>query len=194
MGAQPDIYLASASPRRAQLLTQIGVTFSVLEVDVDEHHRPGETPADYVTRLALAKAHAGRDLLAAGTARPVLGADTTVVAAGRLMGKPRDRDDAIAMLLELSGRIHQVISAVAIAGEHEAVRTSQSDVTFRALTAAECQAYWNTGEPQDKAGAYAIQGRAAEFVERLEGSYSGVMGLPLYETALLLRGFGIKIL
>jgi len=194
MKAQPDIYLASASPRRAELLEQIGVTFTVLDVDVDEQHRPGETPVDYVTRLALAKAHAGRALLDAVDSRPVLGADTTVVAGDRIMGKPRDMEDAVAMLLDLSGRVHQVISAVALAGAHAAVRASISDVKFRTLSAAECQAYWKTGEPQDKAGGYAIQGRAAQFVERLEGSYSGVMGLPLYETALLLKEFKINIL
>jgi septum formation protein len=194
MRSQPDIYLASVSPRRAELLEQIGVSFSVLQVDVDEQHLTGETPADYVTRLALAKARAGNSLLDAGDSCPVLGADTTVVAADRIMGKPCDQDDAIAMLLSLSGRVHQVVSAVALAGRQVAVRTSTSNVKFRTLTAAECQAYWNTGEPHDKAGAYAIQGRAAQFVEWLEGSYSGVMGLPLYETALLFREFKINIL
>jgi len=194
MKSQPDIYLASASPRRAELLEQIGVTFIVLNVNVDERHRPGETPVDYVTRLALAKARAGQALLDANDPCPVLGADTTVVAADRIMGKPRDMEDAVAMLLELSGRTHQVISAVALAGATAAVRVSSSDVKFRTLSAAECQAYWETGEPQDKAGGYAIQGRAAQFVERLEGSYSGVMGLPLYETALLFKEFKINIL
>jgi septum formation protein len=194
MKAQPDIYLASASPRRAELLEQIGVTFGMLNVDVDEQHRPGETPVEYVTRLALAKARAGRVLLDAVDSCPVLGADTTVVADDRIMGKPRDMEDAVAMLLGLSGRAHQVFSAVALAGAHEAVRVSISDVKFRTLTAAECQAYWETGEPQDKAGGYAIQGRAAQFVERLEGSYSGIMGLPLYETAMLFKEFKINIL
>ncbi|MFV1972996.1 MAG: nucleoside triphosphate pyrophosphatase [Thiohalobacterales bacterium] len=190
----PDIYLASASPRRAELLEQIGVTFSVLQVEVDEQHLTGESPADYVTRLALAKARAGKSLLDAGDSCPVLGADTTVVAADRMMGKPRGRDDAVAMLLSLSGCVHQVVSAVALAGGHAAVHVCTSNVKFRTLTAAECQAYWNTGEPRDKAGAYAIQGRAAQFVEWLEGSYSGVMGLPLYETTLLFREFKINLL
>jgi septum formation protein len=194
MATKPDIYLASASPRRAELLGQIGVSFTVLNVGVDERHRPGETPVDYVTRLALAKARAGKALLDANDPCPVLGADTTVVAADRIMGKPRDMEDAVAMLLELSGRTHQVISAVALAGATAAVRVSSSDVKFRTLSVAECQAYWETGEPQDKAGGYAIQGRAAQFVERLEGSYSGVMGLPLYETALLFKEFKINIL
>jgi len=194
MKAQPDIYLASASPRRAELLEQIGVSFSVLNVDVDEQHRPGESPVDYVTRLALAKACAGKALLAAADSCPVLGADTTVVAGDRIMGKPRDMEDAVAMLLSLSGRAHKVISAVALDGAHAAVRVSISDVIFRTLTATECQAYWKTGEPRDKAGGYAIQGRAAQFVERLEGSYSGVMGLPLYETAVLFKEFKINIL
>ncbi|UCC55176.1 MAG: septum formation inhibitor Maf [Gammaproteobacteria bacterium] len=194
MSMQPDIYLASTSPRRHELLAQIGVSFGVLRVDIDEQHLPGEAPLDYVTRLALSKARAGKTLLEEGDYCPVLGADTTVVADGTIMGKPRDRDDALAMLLRLSGRTHQVISAVALAGAHEAVRVSTSNVTFRTLTAAECQAYWETGEPQDKAGGYAIQGCAALFVERLEGSYSGVMGLPLYETAELFKEFKINIL
>jgi septum formation protein len=191
---QPDIYLASTSPRRHELLAQIGVSFAVLHVDVDERHLPGEAPADYVTRLALAKARAGKALLGAGDSCPVLGADTTVVADDTIMGKPRDREDAVAMLLILSGRTHQVISAVALAGTHEAARVSTSGVTFRTLTVAECQAYWETGEPRDKAGGYAIQGRAAQFVAWLEGSYSGVMGLPLYETVELFKEFKINIL
>jgi len=194
MKIQPDIYLASASPRRRDLLEQVGVTFTVVPVEVDERRLPGETPEDYVTRLALAKAQAGRALLDAGDACPVLGADTTVVVDDMMMGKPHDREHAVAMLLDLSGRSHQVISAVALAGTHEAVRVSISDVTFRTLTAAECQAYWETGEPKDKAGGYAIQGRAAQFIERLEGSYSGVMGLPLYETLSLFKEFNINIL
>jgi len=191
---QPDIYLASTSPRRHELLAQIGVNFAVLRVDVDEQHVPGEAPVDYVTRLALVKARAGKALLDAGDSCPVLGADTTVVADDRIMGKPRDREDAVAMLLSLSGRTHQVFSAVALAGTHEAVRVSTSGVTFRTLTTAECQAYWETGEPRDKAGGYAIQGRAAQFVAWLEGSYSGVMGLPLYETVELFKEFKINIL
>ncbi len=194
MKTQPDIYLASASPRRAELLEQIGVTFIVLNVDVDEQQLAGEAPADYVTRLALAKARAGKALPGAKDSCPVLGADTTVVAGNLIMGKPRDRDHAVAMLQQLSGRTHQVISAVALAGVSEAVRLSISNVRFRTLAVAECQAYWETGEPWDKAGGYAIQGRAAQFVERLEGSYSGVMGLPLYETADLLKEFNINIL
>jgi len=192
--ARPDIYLASASPRRRELLEQVGVTFSVLIVDVDERQLPGEVPADYVTRLALAKARAGKFLLDADNTCPVLGADTIVVADDTMMGKPRDREHAVAMLQGLSRRTHQVISAVALAGLREAIRLSISAVTFRTLTAAECQAYWETGEPLDKAGGYAIQGRAAQFVERLEGSYSGVVGLPLFEIAMLLREFKINVL
>jgi septum formation protein len=194
MNRQPDVYLASTSPRRHELLAQIGVRFAVLPVDINEQHMPGEAPPDYVTRLALAKARAGRALLEAGDTCPVLGADTTVVVGDTIMGKPRDREDTLAMLQRLSGRSHRVISAVALAGAREAARVSTSNVTFRTLTAAECQAYWETGEPQDKAGGYAIKGRAAQFVERLEGSYSGVMGLPLYETAELFREFKINIL
>ena len=128
----------------------------------------------------------------AGRRLPVLGADTCVVADGRIMGKPRDRTHALEMLRLLSGSTHEVLTAVALAGDHEALRLNASRVTFRSLSRAECAAYWNTGEPADKAGAYAIQGLAALFVSHLDGSYSGVMGLPLYETAELLREFGIR--
>jgi len=194
MTDSPSIYLASRSPRRAQLLRQIGVDFQVLAVDVDESLAPGETPAQHVGRLALEKARAGRELLPGTAPRPVLGADTMVVAAGGAMGKPRDRADAIAMLQSLSGRTHEVLSAVALAGATESWRISTSSVTFRTLTRSECAAYWGTGEPADKAGAYAIQGLAAVFVSRLEGSYSGVMGLPLYETGQLLAEAGLRLL
>lgn len=194
MKEPPLIYLASASPRRQVLLTQLGVSFTRLQVEVNETQRPGEAVAAYVRRLALAKARAGRALLDGGDPRPVLGADTTVVADSRIMGKPHDRVHGIEMLMTLSGRSHQVFSAVALAGEHEAVRISASRVEFRTLSGAECAAYWDRGEPMDKAGGYAIQGLAAMFVTRLEGSYSGVMGLPLYETAELLKEFEINIL
>jgi septum formation protein len=165
-----------------------------LHAEVDEARRPGEPAEDYVRRLALEKARAGWALLAGQTGFPVLGADTAVVADGRILGKPRDRDDGIEMLQALSGRSHQVLSAVALVAGREAVRVNASSVTFRTLTRPQCVAYWDTGEPLDKAGGYAIQGRAAVFVSRLEGSYSGVMGLPVYETAELLREFGISVL
>ncbi|HXH03274.1 MAG TPA: Maf family protein [Candidatus Competibacteraceae bacterium] len=189
------IYLASASPRRRELLAQINVAFDVLQVEVDETPLPAETPADYVARLALAKARAGWERLETRPPRPVLGADTAVVIDGRILGKPRDRDDGLAMLALLSGREHQVLSAVALVqGGREALRVQLSRVRFRPLSAAECAAYWASGEPADKAGAYAIQGLAALFVQALEGSYSGVMGLPLYETGELLTEFGIALL
>jgi septum formation protein len=190
----PVVYLASSSPRRRELLAQIGLGFRVLQVDIDETPRPGESPQAYVRRLALAKARAGRDAVERREVRPVLGADTSVIVDGVMLGKPRDRAHGIEMLLRLSGRSHEVLTAVALAGMREAVRLSTSRVTFRTLGRAECEAYWDTGEPRDKAGGYAIQGHAAAFVSRLEGSYSGVVGLPLYETAQLLKEFGINIM
>ena len=188
------IYLASQSPRRAELLQQIGVGFDVLSVEVDETMAATETPGAYAQRLAIQKARAGWCMLSPDRQRPVLGADTIVVTADTVMGKPASRRQAIEMLLALSGSTHQVITAVALAGEQEVVRSQCSRVTFRTLTRQECEAYWETGEPCDKAGAYAIQGLAAMFITRLEGSYSGVMGLPLYETTELLKTTGITIL
>jgi septum formation protein len=187
------VYLASGSPRRRELLQQIGVPFRVVGMAVDETALPGEAPAAYVARLAAAKAEAGWERSRDEAEVPVLAADTVVVLDGRMLGKPADRQDAEGMLLELSGRTHEVFTAVALrtAGGVES-RTSRSEVTFRAVTAAEARAYWETGEPCDKAGAYAIQGRAAVFVADLHGSYSGVMGLPLFETAELLREAGIS--
>jgi septum formation protein len=183
-----DIWLASASPRRRELLAQIGVSYSVLKVDVPELRDPAESPEEYVLRVALAKARAGYALLDGGDPRPVLGADTEVVLDGEVLGKPPGRDEAIAMLRRLAGRDHLVLSAVAVVrGDEEQSRLSVSHVRFRPIGDDEALAYWHTGEPADKAGGYAIQGRAAMFIERLEGSYSGVMGLPLFETAQLLR-------
>ncbi len=194
MGNKKHIYLASASPRRQELLQQIGVDFDLLKVEVDETPLPGERPEAFVRRLALEKARAGRRQLDAGDARPVLGADTAVVVGDTIMGKPHDREHGVAMLQALSGCTHQVMTAVALVGDHEAVQVSTSDVTFDTLGAATCEAYWSSGEPLDKAGGYAIQGLAAAFVTRLEGSYSGVVGLPLRETAALLGEFDIYIL
>lgn len=186
------VYLASASPRRRELLDQIGVGYRPLASNVDEQRRPDEVPQMYVLRLALDKARAGRALLVEEDERPVLGADTAVVLDGDIMGKPRDQAEAHAMLTRLSGRTHHVYTAVALVNrEHELTRLSVSAVTFRTLEVAEIEEYWCTGEPADKAGAYAIQGRAAVFISRIEGSYSGVMGLPLFETAELLRAVGI---
>jgi septum formation protein len=191
---QASIYLASGSPRRRELLAQIGVSYQILSVAVDETPLAGEDPSHYVSRLALAKARAGHASLQGLALRPVLGADTSVAVDGTILGKPRDRTEGLAMLAALSGRTHRVLSAVAlVAGAREATRVQESQVRFRPLTASECQAYWDTGEPADKAGAYAIQGRAAAFIIELIGSYSGVMGLPLFETSELLRDFAISI-
>ncbi len=192
MKPQHDIYLASASPRRRELLGQIGVRYELLKVDVPELRDPAESPEEYVLRVALAKARAGSALLKADDSHPVLGADTAVVLGHEVLGKPRDRDDALAMLRRLAGREHLVLSGVAlVGGDQEQSRLSVSHVRFRPIGDDEALAYWHTGEPADKAGSYAIQGLAAMFIERLEGSYSGVMGLPLYETAQLLAQFGI---
>jgi len=190
----PQIYLASASPRRAELLHQIGVDFRVIAAAIDETAGAQETPEAHVTRLALEKARAGHAVLQGEHCRPVLGADTMVIAGDIAMGKPRDREEAVHMLQSLSGRTHRVLSAVALVDKTEACRLNISQVTFRSLTRAECEAYWGTGEPVDKAGGYAIQGLAAMFISRLEGSYSGVMGLPLYETAELLAAAGVRLL
>ncbi|HEY8386858.1 MAG TPA: Maf family protein [Porticoccaceae bacterium] len=190
MAASADFVLASASPRRADLLEQVGARFTVMAVDVDETPLPGEKPDAYVTRLAKDKARAA---VALCPDRPVLAADTTVAVDGRPMGKPRDEADAIAMLMALSDRTHGVYTCVAMTdGERLEWRLSHTRVTFRALTVGECRAYWRTGEPRDKAGGYAIQGLGAVFVKALEGSYSGVVGLPLAETWELLQLFGIR--
>lgn len=185
------LYLASGSSRRRELLTQIGVPFVPLSVAIDETPAPDETPAAYVERLARGKAAAGLASLADRQA-VVLGADTTVVLDGRILGKPGERAEALAMLQALGGREHEVLTAVALAAVgRSAVRVVRSRVAFRPLTSAEAEAYWATGEPLDKAGGYAIQGFAAVFVSGLEGSYSAVVGLPLCETAQLLAEFGI---
>lgn len=195
MKPQHDIYLASASPRRRELLGQIGVRYELLKVDVPELRDPAESPEEYVLRVALAKARAGSALLNADDSHPVLGADTAVVLGHEVLGKSRDRDDALAMLRRLAGREHLVLSGVAlVGGDQEQSRLSVSHVRFRPIGDDEALAYWHTGEPADKAGSYAIQGLAAMFIERLEGSYSGVMGLPLFETAQLLQGLGIETL
>ena len=192
--AAARIYLASASPRRRELLRQIGVSYRRLRVTVDETPWPDELPAAYVARLALAKARAGVAATPRRAPHPGLGADTAVVADEMILGKPSGRDEGLAMLARLSGREHRVISAVALAtSRREAVKIQESQVRFRALTAAECLAYWESGEPLDKAGGYGIQGRAAAFIAELRGSYSGVVGLPLFETVELLREFNISL-
>jgi septum formation protein len=209
------VYLASASPRRSELLRQIGVPFRVLAAAVDECVRPGEPADDYVMRLAAAKAQRGWDLAlaaageAAGSgpgeaetperalaptpgAAPVLAADTTVVLDDRIFGKPADRAEGLGMLEALSGRTHEVLTAVSLCTAAGCVsRLCRSEVTFRPIALLERVAYWDTGEPRGKAGGYAIQGLAAVFVAALSGSHSGVMGLPLFETAALLDGAGV---
>ncbi|MDF2643034.1 MAG: maf-2 [Pseudomonas sp.] len=188
----PTLYLASGSPRRRELLTQIGVPFSTLSAQIDETPLIDESPAAYVERLARGKAAAGLATLTDAADACVLGADTAVVLDGRILGKPVDRADALAMLAGLSGREHEVLTAVAIT-DPQRIETCvvTSRVRFRQIAASEAQAYWSSGEPCDKAGSYAIQGLAAVFVEGLQGSYSGVVGLPLCETAELLGRFGI---
>ncbi|ADJ27423.1 Maf family protein [Nitrosococcus watsonii] len=186
-GLFPPIALASTSPRRQALLTQIGVEFRRLDIKVDERLRPAERPTSYVHRLALAKARAGWGQQPPRGRLPVLGADTAVVVENEILGKPVDRAQAGVMLARLSGRSHQVLTAVALTDGYKAQeRLSVSTVTFKRLTKDEYEAYLASGEGLDKAGAYAIQGWAALFISRLEGSYSGVMGLPLYETGELL--------
>jgi|SRR6266404_1488222 len=185
------VYLASGSPRRRELLQQIGVPFRVVSAAVDEAVRSAETAPTYVLRLAAAKAEAGWEA-SLGSPAPVLAADTAVVLDGRILGKPADGRDAVGLLGQLSGRTHEVLTAVALrTAKGLQSRISRSEVTFRSIDAGEARAYWETGEPSDKAGAYAIQGLGAVFIADLRGSYSGVMGLPLFETADLLSGVGI---
>jgi septum formation protein len=186
---QNKIYLASASPRRAELLQQIGVEFEVIVADIDETLRPQEVATDYVSRMAQEKGQRARELLAqsAQPARPVLSADTVVVLDQHILGKPAGRVDAARMLRQLSGHTHDVFTAVSLWDGHQVQNgLSRSRVAFAALSEEQIAWYCDTGEPLDKAGAYAIQGGAALFIEKLEGSYSGVMGLPLFETGRLL--------
>ncbi|HDS1766169.1 Maf-like protein [Pseudomonas putida] len=184
------LYLASGSPRRRELLTQIGVPFIVINAPVDESPLPSESAPAYVERLARAKAAAG--LARVDGPAVVLGADTAVVLDGRILGKPENREDALAMLADLSGREHQVLTAVALDdGQRVHSFCVTSKVRFRAISTDEAQRYWASGEPVDKAGGYAVQGLGAVFVTGLSGSYSAVVGLPLCETADLLGQFGI---
>lgn len=191
---RPLICLASRSPRRRELLLQIGVPHLLLDIDVDESIRSGEAPSDYVLRVSQDKVAAGLEARSGAAFLPVLAADTSVVVDGRMLGKPADREQGLGMLSQLSGRTHEVYTAVALGGRRLETRLSVSRVTFRRLTPQEIEAYWESGEPADKAGAYGIQGLAAQFISGLQGSYSGVMGLPLYETAELLRGTGLELL
>ncbi len=190
-----QIYLASCSPRRAELLRQIGVRFVQIASEVDERRQGGESAEDYVRRLALAKAASGRAWIDPGDPRPVLAADTAVVIGQEILGKPRDWPDFQRMMTLLSGQTHRVLTGVALA-DPCATRyaLSISQVRFRTITWYEQWSYWLSGEPQDKAGGYAIQGLGALFVVDLQGSYSGVMGLPLYETGGLLQQAGVTLL
>jgi septum formation protein len=198
---EPRIYLASQSPRRRELLAQIGVRFDLLlfrtgaraDPEICEDVLPGEAPDTYALRVAAAKARHGADLLACRRLplRPVLAADTTLDVDGEIIGKPADDVDATAILQRLAGRSHRVLTAIAVAHQGRlATRLSVSEVRFRPLAAEEIRAYVASGEPHDKAGAYGIQGRAAVFIEEIRGSHSGIVGLPLCETVLLLREFG----
>jgi septum formation protein len=185
--AKPLIYLASASPRRSALLTQIGIAHRVAPVAVDESVASAETPETYVTRLAALKADTLWRRLTEPERLPVLGSDTTVVVDDHILGKPADEAECVRMLQLLSGRTHQVLTAVALrSAAGSDVRLNVSEVTFRNLSMTEMRGYWRSGEPADKAGGYAVQGRAAIFISRISGSYSGIMGLPLFETAELL--------
>ncbi len=193
MTADPFIYLASQSPRRRELLAQIGVAFHLIEVNVDESRKNDESPQNYVVRLAEEKAAKGWGKLSPRDRAPVLGADTVVVIDGEILGKPAGVNDASDMLAKLSARTHEVLSAVCLTNGTPRTKMNRSLVTFRPIGDSERAAYCATSEPMDKAGAYAIQGRAAAFVSNLEGSYSGVMGLPLFETAALLSDIGIEV-
>lgn len=195
----PDLLLASRSPRRRELLHQIGVRFETVRVLMPEQPLDDESPEHYVGRVALGKAQAGWETYGEKRGLPVLGADTAVIvtdAAGRpeILGKPRDRADGLRMLMSLSGRSHEVLTGVAVLrGERRLTAMSRTEVRFRQLRRGEAEAYWETGEPHDKAGGYAAQGYAAAFIEHLAGSYTGVVGLPLCETEQLLAAFDIPL-
>jgi septum formation protein len=186
------LHLASQSPRRRELLARLGLDFGVLDVDVPERRQPGEPAEDYVRRVAREKAGAGLLQVMAVANAVVLGADTEVVLDDEVFGKPRDAADAARMLRALSGRTHRVLSSVSlVSASRENQAISISEVTFAVLSIDDIARYVATGEPQGKAGAYAIQGAAQAFIAHLSGSFSGVMGLPLFETARLLKEFGI---
>ncbi len=189
MSAQ--IILASASPRRRELLGQIGVQFTVCPVDIDETPLADEQPGAYVQRIAAKKSAA----VAPNTEKlPVLAADTAVVSGSYIMGKPENLQDAMRMLGQLSGKTHQVYTAVSLRGKFHQQVLSVTDVTFRILTECEIKHYWQSEEPADKAGSYAIQGLGAIFVQSITGSFSGVVGLPIFETVKILANEGIKVL
>lgn len=189
--AAAQFHLASRSPRRVEMLRTLGYRFDCLPADVDETPLPAEAPADFAARMALAKARAAA--ARAPTRLPVIGADTDVSVDGRILGKPAGREDALAMLASLSGRSHLVCSAVALLHGDELLQAlTVTEVQFGVVGAQDALAYWNSGEPADKAGAYAIQGGAARWVRGIRGSYTGVVGLPLLETCELLARIGIR--
>ena len=186
-----QIILASASPRRKELLDQIKVTYKAHPVDLDETPLPNESPLDYVQRLAAEKSAVCMTRF--GTEIPVLAADTAVILGSVIMGKPKNQADALAMLTQLSGKTHQVFSAISLRGREHSQAVSITEVAFRRLTESEMLNYWHSGEPVDKAGSYAIQGMGGMLVESIKGSFSGVVGLPLFETAELLSKEGIEL-
>ena len=191
MNSQNSLILASGSPRRRELLTQLAVNFQVAAADIDESYIQGETPRDYVMRLSREKAMAGFNQGGAGL--PVMGSDTIVLLDGEILGKPESRLEAETMLQRLSGRTHEVYSGVALVVNPESVLDTLNitAVTFGEMPLAWIRQYCQTEEPMDKAGAYAVQGATGQYIRRIEGSYSGVMGLPLFETAELLRRAGL---
>src|SRR3989338_1380112 len=188
------IYLASVRPRRQELLRQLGIAFEAVPSNLPEVPQAGERPEDYVLRVARAKAqHVARQVRERGlSSHPVLGADTEVVLEGEILGKPRDAQQGQAMLRKLAGRTHEVLTGLALLHQDAEYKTiNRSHVTFGPLTDTDIQRYWDSGEPADKAGGYAVQGQAAAFIQHIEGSYSGIMGLPLYELMQLLRQAGV---
>ena len=196
-----QIYLASQSPRRRTLIEQLGISYQAINVEVDERQQSGELPVDFVSRLASEKAQAGWQLVSE-LGIPVVGADTCIVLDQKIVGKPLDQQHGIELLKRYSGKSHQVVTGIAMVGHAggvsgapvvQQVRVNTSQVKFRAITDRECEQYWQTGEPEGKAGGYAIQGKAAAFIEKIEGSYSGVMGLPLFEFSELISEFGIQL-
>ena len=201
--SKPGLYLASKSPRRALLLEQLSVDFSVLAVDIDESQSALEPPNDYVLRMATKKAQQGFRCLDESYAQAayttVLAADTVVVFNRQILGKPKNATNAKQMLSMLSGHSHEVLTAICLAqrqcdgGLRQESRISKTNVTFRPITEQEIEWYWQTGEPQDKAGGYGIQGKAAQFISHISGSYSGVMGLPLFEMSELMSRFGFAL-
>jgi septum formation protein len=192
---QSDLYLASQSPRRQELLEQLSINYTILAADVDETVHSGETADHYVSRLARQKALASWHSEQRVLDIPVLGADTAILLDDSILGKPTDREDALRMLGAMSNRAHTVLTAICVCQDDKIVQmTSETLVYFRKINTIEAEAYWESGEPADKAGAYAIQGLGAVFVQRIEGSYSGVMGLPLFETVEALKQFNIFVI